>query len=160
MCVCACVYVCVCLFVYLYVRVCVCARARECSPFRHFVIVFVWTPAPPAQPPEPDDKDASALAEISLINKLLHSKGLVNSINDIEVQRKDPTSPLYSAKSFEELHLKPNLLKGLYSMGFNKPSKIQETTLPLLLADPLSVRMYNTTHTMHTMHRHMHTMCH
>ena len=156
MCVCACVYVCVC------VCVCVCARARECSPFRHFVIVFVWTPAPPAQPPEPDDKNASALAfaEISLINKLLHSKGLVNSIHDIEVQRKDPTSPLYSAKSFEELHLKPNLLKGLYSMGFNKPSKIQETTLPLLLADPLSVRMYNTTHTMHTMHRHMHTMCH
>eukprot|EP00731_Ephydatia_muelleri_P014376 Em0008g96a len=93
-------------------------------------------PAAPAQPPEPEDKEAPVLADISLINKLLHSKGLVTSAHDIEVQRKDPTSPLYSAKSFEELHLKPNLLKGLYNMGFNKPSKIQETALPLLLADP------------------------
>lgn len=99
-------------------------------------VVFVRIPAAPAQPPEPEDKEAPVLADISLINKLLHSKGLVTSAHDIEVQRKDPTSPLYSAKSFEELHLKPNLLKGLYNMGFNKPSKIQETALPLLLADP------------------------
>ena len=100
------------------------------------LVVFVRIPAAPAQPPEPEDKEAPVLADISLINKLLHSKGLVTSAHDIEVQRKDPTSPLYSAKSFEELHLKPNLLKGLYNMGFNKPSKIQETALPLLLADP------------------------
>lgn len=31
---------------------------------------------------------------------------------------------------------KPNLLKGVYEMGFNAPSKIQETALPTLLADP------------------------
>lgn len=31
---------------------------------------------------------------------------------------------------------KPALLKGVYSMGFNAPSKIQETALPTLLADP------------------------
>ena len=28
------------------------------------------------------------------------------------------------------------LLQGVYGMGFNKPSKIQETALPMLLADP------------------------
>ena len=28
------------------------------------------------------------------------------------------------------------LRKGVYAMGFNKPSKIQETALPMLLADP------------------------
>lgn len=56
--------------------------------------------------------------------------------NDIEVQRQDPKSPLYSVKSFEALNLKPNLLKGVYEMGFNAPSKIQETALPTLLADP------------------------
>ena len=28
------------------------------------------------------------------------------------------------------------LLQGVYAMGFNKPSKIQETALPMLLADP------------------------
>jgi len=34
-----------------------------------------------------------------------------------------------------------NILQGLYSMNFRKPSKIQEKALPLLLADPpLNVR--------------------
>lgn len=30
----------------------------------------------------------------------------------------------------------PNLLRGIYDMGFNAPSKIQETALPTLLAVP------------------------
>lgn len=63
-------------------------------------------------------------------------KGLVDNKNDIEIQRQDPKSPLYSVKSFDALNLKPNLLKGVYEMGFNAPSKIQETALPTLLADP------------------------
>ena len=50
--------------------------------------------------------------------------------NDLEIQRKDPNCPLYSVKSFEELNLQPNLLKGVYAMGFNAPSKIQ-VLLPL-----------------------------
>lgn len=48
----------------------------------------------------------------------------------------DPNSPLYSVKSFEELGLHEDLLKGLYAMKFNKPSKIQEKALPLLLNNP------------------------
>ncbi|KAJ2547196.1 RNA helicase required for poly(A+) mRNA export, partial [Coemansia sp. RSA 1933] len=48
----------------------------------------------------------------------------------------DPNSPLYSVKSFEELGLHDNLLKGIYEMKFTKPSKIQERALPLLLANP------------------------
>lgn len=48
----------------------------------------------------------------------------------------DPNSPLFSAKSFEELGLAPELLKGLYAMKFQKPSKIQERALPLLLHNP------------------------
>ncbi|CEP60702.1 ATP-dependent RNA helicase DBP5 LALA0_S01e16996g [Lachancea lanzarotensis] len=48
----------------------------------------------------------------------------------------DPNSPLYSIKSFEELGLAPELLKGLYAMKFQKPSKIQERALPLLLNNP------------------------
>lgn len=45
-------------------------------------------------------------------------------------------SPLYSVKSFEELGLAPELLKGIYAMHFTRPSKIQERALPLLLQDP------------------------
>ncbi|KAH7925845.1 DEAD-domain-containing protein [Leucogyrophana mollusca] len=51
-------------------------------------------------------------------------------------QQADPNSPLYSAKTFEELGLHQDLLKGLYDLGFSKPSKIQERALPLLLANP------------------------
>ncbi|KAJ3300871.1 RNA helicase required for poly(A+) mRNA export [Kappamyces sp. JEL0829] len=41
-----------------------------------------------------------------------------------------------SVQKFEELGLKENLLKGVYNLGYQKPSKIQATALPLLLADP------------------------
>ena len=75
------------------------------------------------------------LAERSLLQKVIR-KGLVENKNDLEIQRKDPKSPLFSVKSFEALNLKPALLKGVYGMGFNAPSKIQETALPTLLADP------------------------
>ncbi|KAF8813348.1 DEAD-domain-containing protein [Phlegmacium glaucopus] len=51
-------------------------------------------------------------------------------------QQVNPDSPLYSAKTFEELGLAKDLLKGLFHMGFDKPSKIQEKALPLLLTDP------------------------
>lgn len=73
--------------------------------------------------------------EASLLSKIIR-KGLVEDKTNIEVQRKDPKSPLYSVKTFEALNLKPNLLKGVYGMGFNAPSKIQEAALPTLLADP------------------------
>ncbi|KAI9293837.1 DEAD-domain-containing protein [Neoconidiobolus thromboides FSU 785] len=57
--------------------------------------------------------------------------------NRVEVkladQQADLSSPLYSAKSFDELGLSPELLKGVYSMGYTKPSKIQERALPLLI---------------------------
>ncbi|KAG8269066.1 DEAD-box helicase Dbp80-like isoform X1 [Homalodisca vitripennis] len=82
-----------------------------------------------------DDSVELSKAEASLLQKVVR-KGLIVSKHDIEVQRKDPTSPLYSVKTFEALHLKPQLLKGVYEMGFNAPSKIQETALPTLLADP------------------------
>lgn len=66
----------------------------------------------------------------------------------------DEASPLFSAKTFEQLNLwakrgirmpcmlighlcsHPDLLRGIYAMGFNKPSKIQERALPLLLSNP------------------------
>jgi hypothetical protein len=43
-------------------------------------------------------------------------------------------TPYDSTKAFEELNLLPKLLKGIYSkMGFEKPSKIQKTILPMIL---------------------------
>lgn len=93
------------------------------------------TPKPASTDSASTDEETVTPAERSLLQKIIR-KGLVENKNDIEIQRKDPTSPLYSVKSFEALHLKPNLLKGVFTMGFNAPSKIQESALPILLADP------------------------
>ena len=68
-----------------------------------------------------------AAAERSLLQKVIR-KGLIENKNDLEIQRKDPKSPLYSVKSFEALNLRPQLLKGVYSMGkhWNYPMKNSE----------------------------------
>uniref|UniRef100_A0A674CBY7 RNA helicase n=1 Tax=Salmo trutta TaxID=8032 RepID=A0A674CBY7_SALTR len=71
----------------------------------------------------------------SLLNKMIHTS-LVNTTNQVEVLQRDPNSPLYSVKTFEELRLKDELLRGVYDMGFNRPSKIQENALPMMLAEP------------------------
>ncbi|NWI22495.1 DDX25 helicase, partial [Sula dactylatra] len=76
-----------------------------------------------------------ASAETSLLNKLIRTS-LVESSHHVEILQRDPSSPLFSVKTFEELPLKEELLKGIYIMGFNRPSKIQETALPIMLAYP------------------------
>ncbi|KAI1805126.1 DEAD-domain-containing protein [Daldinia bambusicola] len=59
---------------------------------------------------------------------------------DVEVQlsdlQGDTDNPLGSAHTFEELGLPAEVLKGLSAMRFQKPSKVQEKALPLMLADP------------------------
>lgn len=68
------------------------------------------------------------------------SSGLITSTHEVKLKladlQADPNLPLYSVKLFEELGLLPELLKGLYAMGFLKPSKIQENALPLLIRNP------------------------
>ncbi|KAM3824275.1 mitochondrial ubiquitin ligase activator of NFKB 1 isoform 1-T1 [Vipera latastei] len=86
-----------------------------------------------AEKTEEEEKEDRAAQ--SLLNKLIRSN-LVDNTNQVEVLQRDPTSPLYSVKSFEELRLKPQLLQGVYAMGFNRPSKIQENALPMMLAEP------------------------
>lgn len=88
----------------------------------------------PAESSEKEEEPELHAAEISLLNKLVRTH-LVEVKHDIDIQR-NPNSPLYSVKSFDELNLRPELLKGVYAMGFNSPSKIQETALPTLIADP------------------------
>ncbi|XP_021956224.1 ATP-dependent RNA helicase DDX19A [Folsomia candida] len=88
--------------------------------------------SPAATTKEDDDKVTPA--EQSIIQKILRTRLVETSQQKLEVIRKDPSSPLYSAKTFEELNLRPELLKGVYAMGFNSPSKIQEAALPLLLS--------------------------
>jgi ATP-dependent RNA helicase DDX19/DBP5 len=54
----------------------------------------------------------------------------------LTVIQADPNSRLCAASKFEELNLTPEILKGIYEMGFDKPSKIQEHALPMILSNP------------------------
>ncbi|XP_043065603.1 DEAD-box helicase Dbp80 isoform X2 [Drosophila bipectinata] len=87
------------------------------------------------KPADDNECDTADPAETSLLIKIL-GKGLSNTKLSLDIQQKNPNSPLHSVKTFEALHLKQELLNGIYAMGFNTPSKIQETALPTLLADP------------------------
>ncbi|SCV06152.1 LANO_0H23244g1_1 [Lachancea nothofagi CBS 11611] len=82
------------------------------------------------KPKENDDKGASEGKDSNLVKSEYEVKVKLADLQG------DPNSPLYSIKSFEELGLAPELLKGLYAMKFQKPSKIQERALPLLLSEP------------------------
>lgn len=68
------------------------------------------------------------------------SSGIYDPSYEVNVKLSDlqanPDDPLYSIKSFDELGLHENVLKGIYQMRFTKPSKIQEKALPLLLRNP------------------------
>ena len=94
------------------------------SKIEHLTVVSNGEAQPLPTSPVSSDKasngvnpeDLVAAAERSLLQKVIR-KGLVENKNDLEIQRKDPKSPLYSVKSFEALNLKPQLLKGVYSMG-------------------------------------------
>ncbi|KAM9519598.1 ATP-dependent RNA helicase DDX25 isoform 1-T2 [Guaruba guarouba] len=84
---------------------------------------------------EEEEEEEVVPAETSLLNKLIRTS-LVESSHAVEILQWDPSSPLYSIRTFEELPLKKELLQGIYMMGFNRPSKIQETALPMMLAYP------------------------
>ncbi|CAM9772432.1 unnamed protein product [Scytosiphon promiscuus] len=54
----------------------------------------------------------------------------------LKIVQSNPNSHLSSAKTFDEMGLPPALLKGVQSLGFEKPSAIQEMALPMCLRNP------------------------
>ena len=73
-------------------------------------------------------------------DKLGGSQGIIEPDYEVNVTladvQADPSNPLYSIKSFDQLGLDEAILKGIYHMRFTKPSKIQENALPLLMRNP------------------------
>lgn len=51
-----------------------------------------------------ESEDSIPIEEKSLLQKIVRTK-LVDNRYDLEILRKDPSSPLHSVKSFEALHL-------------------------------------------------------
>ncbi|KAI0635634.1 DEAD-domain-containing protein [Trametes polyzona] len=93
-----------------------------------------YTPAPQPAPAATPADEAPTSPKQDAVTDLIKSTFEVSVT--LADQQADPNSPLYSAKTFEELGLHEDLLKGIYDMGFSKPSKIQERALPLLLSNP------------------------
>lgn len=88
-----------------------------------------------------EDEKPITKEEESMLNKIVHDKLVQIKKLNIDLKncnRSDlsPNSPLFSLRTFEELRLRKELLQGISSLGYLYPSKIQEATLPLLLADP------------------------
>lgn len=93
-----------------------------------------------AAPSSSDDKSISELNVDSLTideNKKKINKFL-DEPEDSNIKAVFTGDTLYSsATSFEELNLSPELLKGLYvEMKFERPSKIQAISLPMILSPP------------------------
>ncbi|KAJ3839712.1 P-loop containing nucleoside triphosphate hydrolase protein [Lentinula raphanica] len=96
----------------------------------------------PVATPEAKDepKPKAEVEEKAEASSKTDNTDLINSTFEVSVtladQQADSSSPLYSVKTFDELGLHDDLLKGIYEMGFSRPSKIQERALPLLLSNP------------------------
>ncbi|SPN97741.1 probable RNA helicase DBP5 [Cephalotrichum gorgonifer] len=93
----------------------------------------VTQPAPAADStPAPDAAENSGTAA--------GGPGLWDSEANVQVAltdlQSDESTPFYSATTFEDLKLSPELLQGLLALGFHKPSKIQGTGIPIMLSDP------------------------
>eukprot|EP01098_Paradermamoeba_levis_P001634 TRINITY_DN118_c0_g1_i3.p1 TRINITY_DN118_c0_g1~~TRINITY_DN118_c0_g1_i3.p1 ORF type:complete len:485 (-),score=162.97 TRINITY_DN118_c0_g1_i3:38-1429(-) len=89
---------------------------------------------------KPKEKWGDLAEEVEGLQKLeikTVEGGLETLDSDVVVDQNNPESPLYSVKDFGELGLNEDLLKGIFKMGFKKPSKIQETALPIILGPQL-----------------------
>ena len=62
--------------------------------------------------------------------KTAEELGMENLVKDNDLVSKDVT--------WEEMGVKKEIIEGLMEMGFNKPSKIQSTTFPLIMREPYS----------------------
>ncbi|CAK4641613.1 unnamed protein product [Aphanomyces euteiches] len=92
-----------------------------------------------AAPPAPTDAFSTDEISHSLDYIMAMGQGLdadKEYTATLDIVRSNPNSHLFSAVTFEELNLPEPLLKGVYAMKFNKPSKIQTVALPMILTNP------------------------
>ena len=57
----------------------------------------------------------------------------IDAEHEIVVKQADGASELFSATKFEDLNLRPEILKAIFAMGWSQPSAIQGKALPLIL---------------------------
>eukprot|EP00927_Polykrikos_kofoidii_P081465 TRINITY_DN7887_c0_g2_i1.p1 TRINITY_DN7887_c0_g2~~TRINITY_DN7887_c0_g2_i1.p1 ORF type:complete len:524 (-),score=104.10 TRINITY_DN7887_c0_g2_i1:90-1541(-) len=94
------------------------------------------TPPPPPGFEDGPGESAEPRKPVAAAASSSKSHGLVNESDDnkVLVTFDDPTAPLLGVSSWDELDLPQAILDGIHEMGFVKPSKIQEWTLPIARA--------------------------
>ncbi|XP_062110323.1 DEAD-box ATP-dependent RNA helicase 38-like [Humulus lupulus] len=91
---------------------------------------------------ESNNPESSSTSEINIDNLKIDEDKKINKFLDEPEDSNikavvSGETPYTSAKTFEELELREELLKGLYvEMKFQKPSKIQAISLPMILTPP------------------------
>lgn len=112
--------------------------AEEAEEMDNQTTTQTQQPAPAADAAAPQEAAPSdqtdGATEAQFGSSLLEPEFDVNvKLNDLQ---QDPNNPLYSVKEFRDLNLPESLQKGILSLGFTKPSKVQERALPMLLHNP------------------------
>lgn len=101
-------------------------------------------PPPGLEPPPGFEDVADSLASVKVSDGVVDEADLTlkshQGLQDPETEIKTISAgetPYISASTFEELGLSPEMLQSLYTeMKFEKPSKIQAKTLPMILTSP------------------------
>ena len=101
---------------------------------------------PPASSPPPSPPKKNSHSDPQMSNpaaEQMDEPESVSALQDIDPTEGDVRAvpagetPYTSASAFEDLPLSPALLQGLYTeMKFEKPSRIQAVTLPMILTPP------------------------
>ncbi|KOS21568.1 ATP-dependent RNA helicase DBP5 [Escovopsis weberi] len=95
--------------------------------------------SPEKQAPEAEEPSAQE-GQIDGAGEELGGPGLQEPEWDVEVSLSDlqnnQATPFHSATSWKDMGLSESLLKGLLALNFQKPSKVQGKSLPLMLSDP------------------------
>ncbi|GLT25778.1 hypothetical protein SLA2020_008870 [Shorea laevis] len=96
----------------------------------------------PEEPSAPSTSEGRVAAELSVENLTIDAEKKTNKFldepHDSHIRSVTAgDTPYTSASTFEDLNLSEELLKGLYvEMKFQKPSKIQAISLPMILTPP------------------------
>ncbi|KAL0724963.1 hypothetical protein Bca4012_039562 [Brassica carinata] len=83
-----------------------------------------------------DEEEANALSELNSLS--IKEESVLDEPEDSNIKAvTSGETPYTSASRFEDLNLSPELMKGLYvEMKFEKPSKIQAISLPMIITPP------------------------
>lgn len=86
------------------------------------------------RPPGFEEGPAVPSTAVEIVPRRPLNNGLVGETKaTVIVEQEDPTASYLAATSWDELNLPKEILDGIFEMGFVKPSKIQEWTLPIAL---------------------------